>query len=961
MKKRTIALILAISLIATSLSMAVVAQNNSTEIFNSDVECFADDLYYIIDNQIISDSGLVFSEDVDHNNTTFITDFKVDQLIVADNTLFTASAGTLKATNLDTGATSELLSLSETITRFAKDSNSLYYLASGTVNAFDLETGKTNKVVSGNIQNFWLKEGSELSYMRDDDFIYSLNLNDNSITKAVNIVSDLGDSIALAPTLESKFGGAATIASLQTKFPAGKYWNHAGNPGAGSNVNNQNGYTSTPCPKHGTCGTSQQTCNGFAPDGGTQYSWQCMGYAEKCGFDVTGYNPRVNSNGWYTNSSSSALDSLKAGDIVRYKNDGHSIYVTAVSGDTVTYTDCNSDGHCIIRWGATISKSTLRSTFTNVRQAPSAAPGGSTPSITLTTDSRYPVPFKCRTISTSKVQCYNNPEKTSSPGYIYPEDDCVITAIYTNGLLKCDCPWNDGTTKTVYVDKSVFINSSSAPASMTAPQYAVTYLRTDMSTNIGWVDPGDSITKVATSGSLTQIIYPASVGKRCAWVESSKLVTLTTTWKVPFTSRIRPTEKTRCYNDSALTDSPGFIYVDDDCIINAVTSNGVVQCLCPWNDGTTKTVYVDSSVFFISASTPTQMTAPKYAVTYLRNTDTSATWGYVDAGDTIYKIGTSGNMTQIIYPGNTSTGWRCAWVYSSDLTVSYTVTYNANGGTGAPSAQTKQYNVSLALSSTIPTRTGYTFLGWSTSATATTATYATGGSYTANASATLYAVWKANQYNIAYDLNGGTGAIAPQTKTYGVDLTLSAIIPAKYGYTFLGWSTNKNATTATYSAGAKFTTNATTTLYAIWLANQYTVTYDANGGQSAPASQSKTHGIDIVITNDTPTKEGYTFKGWALEATPDVIEYEGGDIYFYDTDITLYAIWEENAPEYTPGDINGDDTVNNKDLTRLMKYLSGEEVEVVESALDINGDGVINNKDLTRLMKYLAGEEVEIH
>ena len=167
------------------------------------------------------------------------------------------------------------------------------------------------------------------------------------------------------------YSGGMSLAQLRNKFPAGKYWNHAGNPGSGSAQNNQDGYTSTPCPKHGNVGSSSQTCNGFAP-GGTQLSWQCMGYAEKLGYDATGYNPRNNSNGWSTSTSSSALDNLKAGDIVRYKNNGHSIYVTAVNGDTVTYTDCNSDGHCIIRWDQQISKSTLKSTFTHVRSAPSS-------------------------------------------------------------------------------------------------------------------------------------------------------------------------------------------------------------------------------------------------------------------------------------------------------------------------------------------------------------------------------------------------------------------------------------------------------------------------------------------------------------------------------------------------------------------------------------------------------------
>ena len=59
--------------------------------------------------------------------------------------------------------------------------------------------------------------------------------------------------------------GGMSLAQLRNKFPAGKYWNHAGNPGSGSAQNNQDGYTSTPCPKHGNVGSSSQTCNGFAP------------------------------------------------------------------------------------------------------------------------------------------------------------------------------------------------------------------------------------------------------------------------------------------------------------------------------------------------------------------------------------------------------------------------------------------------------------------------------------------------------------------------------------------------------------------------------------------------------------------------------------------------------------------------------------------------------------------------
>lgn len=73
----------------------------------------------------------------------------------------------------------------------------------------------------------------------------------------------------------------------------------------------------------------------------------------------------------------------------------------------------------------------------------------------------------------------------------------------------------------------------------------------------------------------------------------------------------------------------------------------------------------------------------------------------------------------------------------------YTVSYDANNGSGAPAAQTKTYRTALTLSPTVPTRSGYTFLGWSTSSTAASATYKAGGSYTTDANVKLYAVWQA--------------------------------------------------------------------------------------------------------------------------------------------------------------------------------------------------------------------------
>lgn len=147
---------------------------------------------------------------------------------------------------------------------------------------------------------------------------------------------------------------------------------------------------------------------------------------------------------------------------------------------------------------------------------------------------------------------------------------------------------------------------------------------------------------------------------------------------------------------------------------------------------------------------------------------------------------------------------------------SYKITYNANGGSGAPGSQTKWKDQTLKLSTSKPTKTGHSFLGWSTSSTATSATYTAGANYTANSAATLYAVWKANTHTVSYNANGGTGAPASQTKTYGKTLTLSSTKPTRTNYAFKGWGTTANATTATYAAGGNYTNNASVTLYAVW-------------------------------------------------------------------------------------------------------------------------------------------------
>ena len=189
-----------------------------------------------------------------------------------------------------------------------------------------------------------------------------------------------------------------------------------------------------------------------------------------------------------------------------------------------------------------------------------------------------------------------------------------------------------------------------------------------------------------------------------------------------------------------------------------------------------------------------------------------------------YSISGNGSATKTITVTfknfNTDNGDNASKSLSFTVSVpawtSYTIKYNANGGSGAPSSQTKWKDQTLKLSTTKPTRTGYSFLGWSTSSSATSATYAAGANYTANAAATLYAVWKANTYTVSFNANGGTGAPGNQTKTYGVALTLSSTKPTRTNYNFKGWGTSASATTVSYAPGASYTTNAAITLYAVW-------------------------------------------------------------------------------------------------------------------------------------------------
>ncbi len=208
-----------------------------------------------------------------------------------------------------------------------------------------------------------------------------------------------------------------------------------------------------------------------------------------------------------------------------------------------------------------------------------------------------------------------------------------------------------------------------------------------------------------------------------------------------------------------------------------------------------------------------------------------------------------------------------------------TVHYDANGGEGAPARQSKYDGEAITLRTEVPTREGYTFLGWALSATATEVDYQPGESFNSATGVTLYAVWKADTYTITYDANGGENAPASQTKTHGVNLTLAGEKPNKEGYSFLGWSTSPVTTDAEYVPNHSFTTDADTTLYAVWEKEETLIIGDLN-------NDGYVDNVDASI----------------------ILRYDAGIIDLTNLDVA---------------DVNGDGEVNNIDASLILKYDAG--------------------------------------
>lgn len=259
---------------------------------------------------------------------------------------------------------------------------------------------------------------------------------------------------------------------------------------------------------------------------------------------------------------------------------------------------------------------------------------------------------------------------------------------------------------------------------------------------------------------------------------------------------------------------------------------------------------------------------------------------------------------------NVNGRWRFTSATLTVTTNEVTISYSKGTATGASG---NNYSDVIIPGSTLRgsgyySRTGYTQDGWSVNANGSTKDYNLSSPYSGTADLTLYPHWKADTYTIKYDANGGSGAPGNQTKTYGVDLTLSSTKPTRANasagsytvtynansgsvspdsasaarttsYTFNNWNTASGGGGTSYSSGGTYSANAAATLYAQW--NSSTTT--------------------AAVTLPTPTRSGYTCNGWYTAASGGTKVANAGASYTPTGNITLYAQWAANvvAPTFT--------------------------------------------------------------
>ena len=320
--------------------------------------------------------------------------------------------------------------------------------------------------------------------------------------------------------------------------------------------------------------------------------------------------------------------------------------------------------------------------------------------------------------------------------------------------------------------------------------------------------------------------------------------------------------------------------------------------------------------------------------------------GYTFAG---YYTGKEGTGMQYIdatgkITATNKTFLRHLMLYAYWIPNTYTVKYDANGGSGIMTDSSVTYGKNLTLRSGTFTKMGSKFLGWSLSKTGSVVYSDRSIVYNMtdknDGVVTLYAVWSANTYTILLNNDGANvkGTEAYYEK-YGVgnykDIqcisTINTITkPQKKGFIFGGYYTGKDGTGTQYiDATGKITASNTAfttdkTLYAKWTITGYTIQYDANGGIGSMPDTPANYDQTVSLEPNGFIKLGYSLAGWSKERAGSVLYKDKEAVRNLNTMdgeiVTLYAVWTEDVYKIT---LNNDGAKTKGTEAYYQKYNTG--------------------------------------
>ena len=377
-------------------------------------------------------------------------------------------------------------------------------------------------------------------------------------------------------------------------------------------------------------------------------------------------------------------------------------------------------------------------------------------------------------------------------------------------------------------------------------------------------------------------------------IETTSAHTLYAQWKAN-TYTVRYGEKSKVvtydsnYGDLPTISKTGYIFNGWTLNGNVVTADTVVKTA---GDHTleakftpiTYTIAFDGNGATSGSTSSISATYDKeYTLTngYAKTGYTFSSWKRKDDGG---NFGDGASVSNLTASNNSTVTFVAQWTLNS-----YTLNFNANGGSVSESSRTVNYGAAYGTLPT-PTRTGYTFAGWYTSVSGGSQVSASTTMGAGNT--TAYAQWTPIKYTVSFNANGGSVSESSRSVNYGAAYgTLPT--PTRTGYTFAGWYTSASGGSQVSSSTTMGAGN--TIVYAQWTVNYYTLSFNSNGGSVSSASSSIAYG-GAYGTLPTPTRTGYTFTGWYTSAS-------GGSQVSSSTTMgagnaTIYAHWTVNSYTY---------------------------------------------------------------